>query len=57
MKEEVDKTLLILWTILDHIFGTKKDNFFALHLFSARGMSNTICDLVLYLQSEGLNIS
>ena len=42
---------------MDHIFGPKKDKLFCPVFAFRRGMSNAICDLVLYLQSEGLNIS
>ena len=51
------QTFLILGPILDHIFGPKKDKLFRHVFVFRRGMSNAICDLVLYLQSEGLNIS
>ena len=50
-------TSLMLGPILDNIFGPKKDKFFCPVFVFRRGMSNAICDLVLYLQSEGLNIS
>ena len=43
--------------VLDHIFGPKKDKVFCPVFVLRRGMSNAIRDLVLYLQSEGLNIS
>ena len=43
--------------ILDHIFDPKKDKLFYPVFVFRRGMSNAICDLVLYLQSEGLKIS
>ena len=49
--------ILILGPILDHIFGPKKDKLFCPVFVFRRGMSNAICDFVLYLQSEGLNIS
>ena len=48
---------MILGPILDHIFGRKKDKLFCPLIVFCKGMSNAICDLVLYLQSEGLNIS
>ena len=48
---------MILGPILDHIFGAKKINLFCPVFVFRRGMSNAICDLVLYLQSECLNIS
>ena len=44
-------------TILDYIFGPKKDKLFCPVFVFCRDMSNANCDLVLYLQSEGLNIS
>ena len=44
-------------TILDYIFGPKKDKLFCPVFVFCRGMSNANCDFVLYLQSEGLNIS
>ena len=48
---------MILGFILDHILGPKKDKIFCPKFVFHRGMSNAICDLVLYLQNEGLNIS
>ena len=48
---------MILGPILDHIFDPKKDKLFCPVLVFCRGTPNAICDLVLYLQSEGLNIS
>ena len=42
---------------MDHIFGPKKDKLFWTVFVFQGGMSGAICDLVLYLQSEGLNIS
>ena len=48
---------MILRSILDHIFGPKKDKLFCPVFIFRRGMSNAICNLVLYLQSKGLNIS
>ena len=47
----------MLGPILDHIFGPKKDKLFWPEFVFRRGMSNAICDLVLYLQSGGLSIS
>ena len=49
--------ILILGSILDHIFGPKKHKLFCPVFVFRRRMSNVICDLVLYLLSEGLNIS
>ena len=57
IKEDDVLTFLILGSILDHIFGSKKDKFFCPVFVFHRGMSNAIGDLVLYLQSECLNIS
>ena len=57
IKEDDVLTFLILGPILDHIFGPKKDKLFCPVFVFRRGMSNAICDLVLHLQSEGLNIS
>ena len=57
IKEDDVLTFLILGPILDHIFGPKKDKFFCPVFVFRRGMSNAICDLVLYLQSEVLNMS
>ena len=49
MKEVAALTFLILGFIFDHsIIGPV--------FFLRRVMSNAICDIVLYLQSEGLNI-
>ena len=42
---------------MDQMFDPKKDKLFWPVLIFRRGMSNGIYDLVLYLQSEGLNIS
>ena len=52
MKEDDVLTFLILGSISDHIFGSKKDKLFCPVFVFRRGMSNAICDLVLYLQSE-----
>ena len=57
MKEDDILTFLILGSILDYIFDPKKDKLSPSVFVFGRGMSNAICDLVLYLQSEGLNIS
>ena len=56
-KKDDALTFLIPVSILNNISGPKKDKLccpvFAIH----RDMSNDICDLVLYLQSECFNIS
>ena len=57
IKEDDVLLFLILRPILDHILGSKKDKLFSPVFVYRWGMSNAICDLVLYLQSEGLNIS
>ena len=49
--------LQLLGFIFDHIFGPKNDNLFCAVFVFHRGMSNGICDLILYLKNEGLNIS
>ena len=56
-KENVVFTIFIIGFIFDHIFESKKNKLFSPVIIFHRGMSNAICDLVLYLQSEGLNIS
>ena len=48
---------LILGSILDHIFGPKKDKLFWTVFVFQGDMSGAICNIALYLQSEGLNIS
>ena len=50
-------TLLILGFIFDHIFAPKKDKLFCFVFVFFRSMYNVVCDLALYRQSEGLNIS
>ena len=50
-------TMLILGVFFDHIFGPKKDKLFCPVFVFRRGLSNAICDPVLYLQSEGIKIS
>ena len=57
IKEDDVLTFLILGPILDHIFGPKKDKLFYTAFIFRRGMCNAICDLVVYVQSESLNIS
>ena len=57
IKEYDVLTVLILGPILDHVFGPKKDKLFCPVFLFCRGMSNAICDLLLYLQSVGLNNS
>ena len=57
IKKDDVLTFLILGSILDHIFVLKKDKLFCPVFVFCRGMSNAIYDVMLYLQSEGLNIS
>ena len=57
MKEAVVLTLLALGFIFDHIFGPKKYKLFCPVVVFCRVTYNVVCDLVLYRQSEGLNIS
>ena len=48
---------MILGFFLDRIFDNKKDKLFCFVFAFCRGRFSAIFDLVLYLQSEGLNIS
>ena len=57
MKEDDVLTFLTRGSILACIFGPKNDKLLCPVFVFCRGMSNAICDLVLYLQSEDLNIS
>ena len=58
MKQNIFLNIFDTRAYLDHIFGPKKDKLFCpVFFFFRRGMSNAIYDLLLYLQSEGLNIS
>ena len=50
-------TFLLLEFILDHIFYPNKGNLSCPVLVFRRGMSNGICDPVLYAKCEGSNIS
>ena len=43
--------------IFYHIFGPEKNKLLCPVFVFRRDMSNVLCDLVLYMQSEGLNIS
>ena len=56
-KEDNVPAFLILGLILVHIFDPKKDKLFCHVFLFGIGRSNAICDLVLYLQNEGLNNS
>ena len=57
IKEDNVLTFLILGPILDNIFCPKNDIIFCPVFSFRKGMSNAIYDLLLCLQSEGLNIS
>ena len=57
MTETVLLTILVLGFISDHMFVPKKDKLFLPVFAFRKSMSNAIYDLVLYLQSEGLNFS
>ena len=56
MKEVVVFTFLVLRLVLVHILGPGKDVCYPVLVFR-RGISNAICDLVLYLLYGGLKIS
>ena len=43
--------------IFHNIFGPKKNKLLSPVFVFGRDMSNVLCDLVLYMQSEGLSIS
>ena len=49
-------TFSFLGFAFDKSFGPKKDYLFCLVFVIRRLMPNAICDLVLYFESEGLNI-
>ena len=49
-------TFSVLGFAFDNSFGPKNDYHFCLVFVIGRLMPNTICDLVLYFKSEGLNI-
>ena len=53
----IKEDIVLKRLMLGFIFGPKKDKLFCLVLVFRRGMSNAICVLVVYLQSEDLNIS
>ena len=57
MTETVRLTILVLGFISDHIFVPKEDKLFFPVFAFHKNVSNAIYDLVLYLQSEGLNFS
>ena len=57
MKKAVVFTLLVLWLILVHIFGPRKVKACCSVFAFGRDISNAICNQVLYLLYEGLNIS
>ena len=55
IEEEVVLTFLTLEFIFDNIFGHRKDIFYPVFVFAC--FSSAVCYLVLYMPSEGLNIS
>ena len=55
-EEDVVLIFLIPEFIYDYIFGAKKDKLFCPVFVFHKGMSNDICDLVLHLLCENLNI-
>ena len=55
MKENGILTFLMQGFIFDPTFCPKKDKLFCTEFIFRKGMPKTICDLVLYLQSEGLH--
>ena len=57
MKEVVVFTFLVLRLVLVHILGPRKDKVRCPVLVFRRGISNAICDLVLYLLYGGLKVS
>ena len=57
IKEDDVLAFLLLGYFFYHIFGPKKDKLFCVVFLFQRGMSNANCDFVLYLHSEGFNIS
>ena len=56
-ERKLDLTFFLLGFVLDHIFCPKKDNLSCPVFVFHGGMSNDICDHVLYPKSEGSNIS
>ena len=56
-KKRQCSNIFVLGRILDHIFGWKKDKLFSPVFVFRRGISNVIYNLVLYLQSQDINIS
>ena len=61
IKKDGILAFLILGFIFDHVFGPKNNKLIHLRIISVfvfrKGMSYVICDFVLYLQVEALNIS
>ena len=54
---EEDDVITLLIPGYQIIFGPRRDKLFCLVFFFHKGLSNVICDPVLDMQSEGLNIS
>ena len=57
VKQFVVLTTFKLLLILDYILGPRNNIYFFPKAVFRRGISNAICDLVLYLFKEGVNIS
>ena len=57
VKEDVVATVFMFELTLFQIFGPKNDIPFCPLIVLQRDISNAICDLVLYLFREGMNIS
>ena len=56
-ERKLSLTFLLLGFILDHIFYPKKNRLSCPVFVFRRGMSNDICDPVLYTEREGSNVS
>ena len=57
LKEAAVFTFLKLWLILFHIFGLRKGKTCSSTFAFYKGITNAICDLVLYPLSEGWDMS
>ena len=57
MKKDDVLIFLVLSFVFGNTFGSKNDTYFCPVFAFHRSMSNTICDLKLYLQSDYLKIS
>ena len=57
VKVAVALTAFKLLFVLDHTLGPRNEILFCTIVVFHRGISNAICDLVLYLLKEGVKIS